>query len=142
MKHIYKILLISFIFVCSITFVSAQEFQVVVNSKNAVKSLTKKQVSDYFLKKKTKWSDGTKIIPVDLSSKSKVRTSFSKKIHKKSTVQVRAYWQQSVFSGKASPPSEKTSDAVVINYVKTHKGAIGYISSKTKASGVKVLTVK
>lgn len=143
MKKIYKIILVVIIFiVSSITYISAQEFKVIVNSANPVSSLTQKQVSDYFLKKKTKWSDGTTVKPVDLSSKSSVRKSFSQKIHKKSTGQVRAYWQQLVFSGKASPPNEMKDDNAVISYIKTHKGAIGYISAGTKAEGVKKLVIK
>lgn len=142
MKQTYKIILIGIIFIASSINASAQEFKVIVNNANTTSSLTKKQVSDFLLKKKTRWTDKTKVLPIDLSSKSAVRSVFTKQIHKKNVNQVRSFWQQSVFSGKASPPSEKTNDQAVINYVKTHKGAIGYISSKTKTTGVKVITIK
>ena len=114
----------------------------IVNNSNTTTSLTKKQVSDFLLKKKTRWADKTKVLPVDLGSKSAIRSVFTKQIHKKNVNQVRSFWQQSVFSGKASPPSEKTNDMAIINYVKAHKGAIGYISSKTKTTGVKTVTIK
>ncbi len=143
MIKIYKILLLNFVFTISLVLhVSAQEYTVIVNNSNTVSSLTKKQVSQYLLKQKTKWADKTKVQPIDLNSKSAVRKVFSKAVHKKSIGQVRAFWQQSVFSGKASPPSEKANDAAIIAYVKTHKGAIGYISAKTKANGVKTVNVK
>ena len=142
MKQTYKIILISIIFIVSLISASAQEFKVIVHNSNTTSSLTKKQVSDFLLKKKTRWPDKTKVLPVDLGSKSAVRSAFTKQIHKKNVSQIRSFWQQSVFSGKASPPSEKTNDEAVINYVKTHKGAIGYISSKAKATGVKIVTVK
>ena len=119
----------------------AQSYQVIVNNANSTSSISKKDVSAYFLKKKTKWSDKTKVVPVDLSSKSAIRTSFSKEIHRKNTSQVRAFWQQSVFSGKATPPREMKTDAIAINYVKTHKGAIAYISASTKADGVKTVKI-
>ncbi len=142
MKFIYKILLVGLFVVGSIVYTNGQEFKIVVNSSNPVSSLTKKQVSNYFLKKTTKWSNSTIVQPVDLGSRSSVRANFSKNIHKKSIGQVRAFWQQSVFSGKASPPPEMQNDNAVVYYVKTHKGAIGYVSKNANTNGVKTITIK
>ncbi len=122
-------------------YANGQEYKIIVNSSNTVSSLSSKEVSNYFLKKKTKWSNGIKISPVDLSSNSVIRKNFSKNIHKKSIGQVRAFWQQSVFSGKASPPAEMKNDNAVINYVKTHKGAIGYVTKNANTDGVKIITM-
>lgn len=122
--------------------IPAQTYVVIVNNGNSVDALTKKEISDYFLKKRTSWKNNVVIEPVDLSSGSAIRAGFSKEILNKTTTQVRAYWQQSVFSGKASPPSEMENDQAVINYVKTHKGAIGYISSKSASTGVKIISIK
>lgn len=134
----YLLIIIFSVFASS---VFAQGYKVIVNSANNKTSFTKKEVSDYFLKKKKRWTDKTSIIPVDLSSKSSVRAAFSKTVHKKSTSQVRAYWQQIVFSGRATPPREFANDKAVIAFVKANKGAIGYISSGTSSSGVKVITI-
>ncbi len=142
MKFISKIVL-AFIFIAgSIMYANGQEYKIIVNSSNTVSSLSNKEVSNYFLKKKTKWSNGTKINPIDLSSSSVIRKNFSKNIHKKSIGQVRAFWQQSVFSGKASPPPEMKNDNAVINYVKTKKGAIGYVLKNANTKGVKTITIK
>jgi hypothetical protein len=138
-KKFFTVLTILFIGIYS---VNAQSFKVIVNQSNNISTLTAKEVSDFFLKKKTKWSDNTKVTPIDLSSSSGVRGSFSKSIHKKSTGQIRAFWQQAVFSGKGTPPRELKSDLAVINYVKSNKGAIGYISASTDAGGTKVITIK
>ena len=123
--------------------VTAQaQYKVIVNNSNTVSSLTKSEVSNYLLKKRTKWRSGTSIAPVDLSSKSSVRATFSKAVHRKTTAQVRAFWQQSVFSGKATPPREMKSDTEVVKFVKTNKGAIGYVSAGANTTGVKVISVK
>ena len=142
MKLIFRILLIC-IFTSGLTiYANGQSFKVIVNSLNSINLLTKKQVSNFLLKKTTRWSNNTKVQPVDLSSHSEVRKIFSKTIHQKSIVQVRSFWQQSVFSGKASPPPEIKNDNTVINYVKTHNGAIGYVSANTNTNEVKTITVK
>jgi len=129
------------IFLLIVNKAEAQDFKIIVNKANQVESLSKKEVSNIFLKQKIKWEDKTKIIPVDLSSKSQHREVFSSNIHNKSVNQVRAYWQQSVFAGKASPPLEKSDDAAVIEYVKANKGAIGYVSGLTNTGDVKTITI-
>ena len=88
-----------------------------------------------------KWSDGTKVLPVDQSTSSSVRSDFSKSIHGKPVSSIESYWQRRIFSGRGVPPPEKKSDKQVINYVKDNPGAIGYVSSKAKLSGVKVIRI-
>jgi len=139
MKKIFIICLILF---GMIAISHAQGYKVIVNSSNSQSSITSKDVSAFFLKKKTKWGSGEKVSAVDQSAKSSVRSSFSSAVLRKSTAQVRAYWQQSVFAGGATPPQEMSSDQEVVNYVKQHKGAIGYVSSSANTAGVKVLQVQ
>jgi ABC-type phosphate transport system substrate-binding protein len=119
----------------------AQSFKVIVNSSNPVSSLSKKEASDYFLKKKAKWPNGNPVIPVDLSSGSSVREAFSQHVHGKSTSAVRNFWQQAAFSGAGTAPSEKASDNDVIEFIKKTPGAIGYVSAGANTSNVKVLTL-
>jgi len=142
MKRVNKIILVSIIINLSlIMYASAQNYKVIVNNSNEVTALTRSEVSNYLLKKRTNWSNGSNIVPVDLGSQSAVRAAFSVDVHGKTISQVRSYWQQSVFSGKATPAQEMNSDADVINFVKNNAGAIGYISSGADAQGVKVITL-
>ena len=136
-----KLLVIYIILMLSGITLKAQ-YKVIVNVANPVSELTKKQVSDYFLKKQKKWDNKTNVIPIDLNSKSAIRNVFSKDVHHKSTSQVRAYWQQMIFAGRGTPPREVQSEEDIISYVKKYKGAIGYVSNDANTSGVKVLTIK
>lgn len=122
--------------------IQAQSFKVIVNESNAVASLTAKEASDFFLKKKTKWPTGTSVMPVDLSSGSSVRETFSQQVHGKNTAAIRNYWQQAAFSGAGTAPSEKVSDADVVEYVKKNAGAIGYVSASASTGGVKTISIK
>ncbi len=123
------------------TTIQAQNYKVIVNKSNTVSSLTKKEASDFFLKKKTKWADGQKVSVVDQKGSSESRKVFTDEVHKKSVGAVKSYWQQAVFAGKGTPPVEKKTDAEVIEFVKANKGAMGYVSGDADVSGVKVLTV-
>jgi len=120
----------------------AQSFKIIVNNSNSISSLSKKEISDLFLKKKTKWTDGTNVNPVDLNASAKTREDFSQQIHGKGTSAIRSFWQQAAFSGTASAPPEKASDAEIIDFLKKNPGAIGYVSASANTEGVKVIEVK
>lgn len=134
------ILLITTIIIASMA-LQAQSFKVIVNNSNPATSLSAGEVSNYFLKKTSKWSNGEKVVPVDLNADSAIREAFSKSVHKKSVGAIKSYWQQYVFAGSGTPPVEKNNDSDVLDYVRKNAGAIGYISSGADASGVKVITI-
>jgi TonB family protein len=114
-------------------------FRVIVHPDNPVSALSNAQISDIFLKKLKLWENGTTIEPVDLSGEPGVREAFSKDVHGRSTDNVRSFWNQEVFSGRAVPPLELPSSSAVVEYVASHPSAIGYISGQTGTEGVKIL---
>ena len=124
--------------------VSAQQpvYSVVVNESNPVTSLTRSEVSNLFLRKLTRWSDGSSAHPVDLPANSPIRAAFSREIHGKSVASVSAYWQQQIFSGRSVPPPEKPTPAEVIAYVRSDSVAIGYIPAGSAPAGLKVIKVQ
>ncbi|SMO40140.1 substrate-binding domain-containing protein [Gracilimonas mengyeensis] len=141
MKNLLS-LVFFFVLAASINEAYAQSFQVIVNEANATESLSKQEVSDIFLKEKTKWADGTDITPIDLKAQSATRVAFSVEVHGRSVGAIRSHWQQAAFSGAGTAPLERSSDADVIEFVKANPGAVGYISDGTAADGVKVLNVQ
>ena len=120
----------------------AAQFKVIVNTSVKTDSLTKQQVSELFLKKTTKWGDGTDVAAVDQPDSSPVRESFSKEIHGKPTSAVKSYWNKQIFSGRDLPPLEKKTDAEVVAYVRSTAGAVGYVTESAATDGVRVVTVR
>ncbi len=121
---------------------AAPSFLVVVNEANPISSLSQEELSDLFLKKSSRWGDGSLVVPVDQGEDSQVRERFNREVHRKSAAGVRAYWQQRIFAGRDIPPPEKRGDAEVIAFVRNNPAAIGYISAAASTSGVKVLAVR
>ncbi len=121
--------------------IQAQSYKVIVNKSNLTSTLNKKEVSNFLLKKKTKWPDGQKVAPIDQKANSDVRKSFTDAVHKKSVSAIKSYWQQSVFAGKATPPLEKANDIDIVNFVIQNQGAIGYVTADADVTGVKELNV-
>ena len=120
----------------------AAGYKVIVNNANEASSLGKKELSQLFMKKTAKWSDGTAVVAVDQTEKSAARERFTQEVHGKSVAAVKSYWQQQIFSGREVPPVEKSSDAQVIAFVKQNAGAIGYVAEGADTAGVKVVTVQ
>lgn len=120
---------------------AAQEYKIIVNIKNPVDSLTKKQACDIFLKKVKTWEHGPNILVVDLIEASSVRATFSKDIHGRSVAAVKSYWNQKIYSGRGVPPPEKASEKEVLEYVQADSGAIGYVSGTAAIEKVKVLKI-
>lgn len=116
-------------------------YRVIVNAANPVSSLTKAQLSQFFLKKVTVWQDGRRVAPADSAEDSTVRQAFSRDVHRRSVAAIKAYWQQRIFSGSDVPAPEFATDAEIVAYVRANPGGIGYVSPDTALAGVKAVGV-
>ncbi len=121
---------------------SAANFKIVVNNGVQIESMPKKAMSDLFMKRTTKWSNGVAVVPVDQAESATVRDDFSRAVHGKATAAVKSYWNQQIFSGREVPPVEKPSDADVVKFVRSTAGAVGYVSEGTPTDGVRVVQVQ
>jgi len=120
----------------------AQTYKVIVNNANETESVSKKELSMVFLKKKKQWDNGVAITPVEHPVRAELRASFSKDVFNKSVDAMRSYWQRAIFSGLATAPVEKPTDREIVEFVKNNEGAIGYVSTATSTVGVKTLVIK
>ena len=108
---------------------SAQSsFKIVVNSTNPISSIPRVEAQRYFLKKATRWEDGTQVKPIDLKADSPAREKFTKDVLNKTVSAVKSYWQGQIFSGAGIPPKEVTSDQAVLEWISSNSGGIGYIA--------------
>ncbi len=126
----------------SVRTMHAQDFKVIVNSANAMGSLSASEASKIFLKESAKFPGGGAATPVDLGKSNPARAAFSKAVIGRTVGAIETYWQQQIFSGKEVPPATKSSDDEVVAFVKANPGAIGYVSSGASTAGVKVVDVK
>jgi len=117
-------------------------FKVIVNQSSGVARATRRELSDMFLKRVDRWPAGDPVMPIDQSERAPVRLAFTKDVHKRSLGEIKTYWQQKVFAGSGTPPMVRASDLEVVDYVKDHRGAVGYVSAETRLEpGVRLLQV-
>ena len=115
----------------------AKDFVVVTSSATQVNSLSQKQIKDLFLKKKAFIAD-TEIIPVNLPSNEKMRAVFEEKALGIERAELSNYWIEQHYQG-VTPPLTQKSQAGIKAFIKSVKGAIGYIEKSQMESGLKVL---
>ena len=92
-----------------------------------------------FTGKEKSFSNGNKGIPISQGAGSAVTGEFNKKVIKKSSAQLKAYWSKLIFTGKGTPPKEASNDAEVIKMVAANPDTIGFVSSDAVTDQVKVV---
>lgn len=120
----------------------ANGYKVIVHPSYPGSSISRDQLVQIFLKKVTTWPSGKRVVPVDQTEESAARVAFSKMVLQKTISEVRAYWQQQIFSGRSVPPAEKGSDDQVLSFVAGNELAVGYVSDGADTDNVKVLRVE
>ena len=112
---------------------------VIVNIKNPLVSLERKQVVDLFMGRVTAFPNKQTAQTLDLKTGIALRATFYKALTGKSEAQVDAYWATLVFAGRMSPPEQFADTKALINAVASNPAAIAYVPRQALPRGVKVV---
>ena len=119
-----------------------QGYVVVVNAANPVTSIKKDRANGLFLKRITRWENGSPVVPVNLDRSSPTREAFTRAVHGKSVSAIESAWQQQIFAGREAPPPQRNNDVDVLAFVRANPGAIGYVSeSASLGADVKAIPI-
>jgi ABC-type phosphate transport system substrate-binding protein len=127
--------------ICMATTASAADVKVIINSGVDISAISSDDLKSIFLLTKKSFSDGTHAEPV-LSKGGAVHEAFLKGYLGKTDDSLTSFYRNAVFAGKGLTPRAFASDAEVAAYVAKTKGAIGYVGSDPKTSGVKTVDMK
>lgn len=120
--------------------VTAQEHSVSVITHRDVpqEQLTKEDIRLIFLGKRMRWSNQAPITFV-LSKDPESLEPFMREIMGKTQGQFTNYWKKMLFTGKGMMPRFLETDKEVIQYVKIHPNACGFVSKKNLPEDVRIL---
>lgn len=104
-------------------------------------ALSKSKLADIYLGKIKRFSNGTRIQPIDLPVNNDAHKKFYREVIKKSDSTVNRYWAKLKFSGKGTPPKIFDDPRDVIRWVANNKGAVGYVDGKYLNKSVKVVLI-
>jgi len=96
-----------------------------ISKKNELIYVTKKELTDIYLKKKNKIR-GISVIPID---NRKSYADFCKKVMNKTPKQMRAYWAKELYLGTKKPPKLQNPKQIQTS-IKKKSNIISYASHK------------
>ncbi len=111
----------------------------VVSASNPVAALTRSQVVDIFLSRRSHFPDGSNAVPIDQREGSTARDEFYKRYASMSEAQLKAFWSKIIFTGRGQPPMSVSSGAEVKRRLASEPNAIGYIDESQVDASVKVV---
>ena len=108
------------------------------NSQHGVNTQT---IADMYLDKIQRFSNGSKVEPVDQAKGNKLRKKFYQSVLKMPEREVNRYWAKRKFTGKARAPKVLSGDRAIKEWVANTPGGLGYIDGKSLDKSVKVLLI-
>jgi hypothetical protein len=140
--HVQRIGLVSLGLTLGLAFsaVSA-DVVAVVSSKSPITTLSKNQLLDVFLGKRTSFPDGSPAVPIDQIEGSAVRDEFYSRIAGMSPAQVKAFWAKIIFTGRGQPPRTAATSLEAKKLLIANPNTISYIDQSLVDSSVRVVLV-
>lgn len=118
---------------------SQSDILIVANPSADAGRLSLADVRDMFLKKRTSWPSGAKVVPLNVTDGSRLRNDFRNKVLGMTSEEEKSYWQERKIKAGESTPSEFGD---TLRAVFKMRGAIGYVyRSQFKEGTAKVLLV-
>jgi len=140
MKNIKKILAILIAVALSGSFGTNSEAQnkdddiiVIVNKRVPINSISAGELKMLFLKKRTNWSDGSRIVLVHAKSNTDLRRKFLEKVMDMTQKKERLYWQNQKIQRGITGPTEFVRTQKSVFFL---KGSIGYMWRRDYKEGV------
>ena len=140
-KAKYGLLLFFLLGLCPSSPVYGQQIKIVGNEVGPPDQLDSKELSSIFKAQTQWWENDTKILISLLKSTVPVSDVVADKVFGMSKNEVKKYWIQIVFRGKAATPKHFDSEEALISYIANTPGAIGVVSAEANTESLKVIAV-
>src|SRR5208282_342088 len=118
----------------------ADDIKIIANSTVNVDTISLAELKAVFLEERS--SIGSTHVEPVLQKDGPAHEAFLQEYLGMSDDNLQAYYRALVFTGRGSMPKVLGSDAEVVAYVARTRGAIGIVSSATRAEGVKTLALE
>ena len=122
---IFQLFLI--LFVLPQTVFAASNYYVVANIGNIDNSISKSELRDVYLGKKTFWPDNSRVNFSLVNHGNPNTEKFIAEVLDQSSDEFNRYWRRKLFSGSGVPPQRFNSEQELLEFVGKQKGAIGIV---------------
>jgi ABC-type phosphate transport system substrate-binding protein len=135
--------LIIIVLIFSHLFTKAQNETLIVisNKKGAPEEMKMTELKSIMMGERQRWKDGNKIKIALMKPNTPTGTSTCKKVYDMNVDEVKKFWLQLVFQGKALAPDFFNSEAELKAFVSQNEGAIGIIEIPGDSPDVQVVSI-
>jgi ABC-type phosphate transport system substrate-binding protein len=112
---------------------------VAVSAKSPITTLTKNQVIDLFLGRRTRFPDGNTAVPIDQAEGSAARDEFYTRFAAMSPAQLKAFWSRIIFTGRGQPPMSVATGVEAKKLLLANPNAISYLDQSLLDSSLRVV---
>ncbi len=132
---------IAFIIFISADAVSAEDILIICNKNVSQDVMSRDEVQQIFLGRKTRWTDDQKISFAVMKS-GDIHQEFLKKMLDKTPSQYEAFWKKLIFSGQGKAPVSFNTPEEILSYVAATPGAVSYVPPNLSYETIKVVNIK
>ena len=119
--------ILSLLLMASSAEAAKEDIYIIINPEVPVKNLGSNTLKDIYTNNKTKWESGDKIY-ITLLKQGPVHETFSKDMIGMPPKKLISLWKKVIFTGLGTPPKVVATEAEMVQFVASQKGAIGYVS--------------
>jgi ABC-type phosphate transport system substrate-binding protein len=140
--HWWRPLLLCCLFAALESPETALSQQVIVHPDVAVSAIDRTRARLIFTMRVNQWRDKQPVTVFVLPDDAALHQAFAKSALQVYPYQLRRTWDRQVFSGTGQAPLQVADEREMVERVRETAGAIGYISDRPAAPGVKVIEVE
>lgn len=111
---------------------------IIAHPEISIHEISQSRLKQIYLNRSKKWQDGSRV-HLTILDNNNATVLFIDKYLGKSSAQFNRYWKRQLFSGKGIPPEYFKTMTELLAYIRSTKGAIGFIDSATPPEGVAVI---
>lgn len=140
LRHIFSLWTLGLGILLASTPAKTQNVLIVANKDVSISQLSSSQIRELFTGAKSRFSDGSRAVPVVLKG-GPAHEVFLHKHLAETPEDFRTLWRKLVFTGQGSMLKEFASESAMLEYITVTPGAIGYVSRVSNPDAVKILIV-
>lgn len=115
---------------------ASADLAVVAHPDSQVISLDRSQLINIYMGRYRQLPSGEAALPADLAP---LKARFYRALVNKDLAEINSYWARLVFSGQVPPPLQLQSTAAVLEHVRRHPGALGFIDEVDAPADLRVV---
>lgn len=118
------------------------EIVVVVSAQNPIQTLSRSELADIYLGRRTQFPHGERIVLIDQRDGSAAHGTFYREFLGRTPAEIKSHWSRLIFTGRGQPPHTVPNGEAVADAVAGHPGAIGYLASEHVDERLQVVRVE